>query len=258
VAYLREQLQAERQAHAEARRIIAGLVERIPAIEAPSDERESPVGPAAPGKDRTEGGEGTEVGCPSQLEFGAYLRVAAFSLVVLIGLSIGAILVDAALREAPYIDPWAYAAGALCLFPIGFGFAFGYLTVGNLTPRIGASALLVVLPSALLMIVVGAALLGYAGITVVRLLYSIPVRAFDPEVVLIPAGVSLSGAMFFLFSALVGHALHRQGADESGVSAHALTPLQQALIGVLGAFITAVFSFCGVLVQVFFASSGTP
>jgi len=40
VAVLREQLAAERQAHAEARRIIAGLVERIPpAIEA----RESPV-----------------------------------------------------------------------------------------------------------------------------------------------------------------------------------------------------------------------
>jgi hypothetical protein len=34
---LREQLEAERQAHAEARRIIAGLVERIPAIEAPSE-----------------------------------------------------------------------------------------------------------------------------------------------------------------------------------------------------------------------------
>jgi hypothetical protein len=39
---LREQLEAERQAHAEARRIIAGLVERIPAIEAPSEARESP------------------------------------------------------------------------------------------------------------------------------------------------------------------------------------------------------------------------
>ncbi len=39
-ATLRDQLEAERQAHAEARRIIAGLVERIPpAIEAP---RESP------------------------------------------------------------------------------------------------------------------------------------------------------------------------------------------------------------------------
>jgi type IV secretory pathway VirB10-like protein len=36
---LREQLQAERQAHAEARRIIAGLVERIPQLEAP---REAP------------------------------------------------------------------------------------------------------------------------------------------------------------------------------------------------------------------------
>src|SRR5918994_5245584 len=35
IATLREQLQAERQAHAEARRIIAGLVERIPALEAP-------------------------------------------------------------------------------------------------------------------------------------------------------------------------------------------------------------------------------
>jgi hypothetical protein len=37
IATLREQLAAERQAHAEARRIIAGLVERIPAIEAPQE-----------------------------------------------------------------------------------------------------------------------------------------------------------------------------------------------------------------------------
>ena len=42
IATLREQLEAERQAHAEARRIIAGLVERIPAIEAPSEARGSP------------------------------------------------------------------------------------------------------------------------------------------------------------------------------------------------------------------------
>jgi len=38
---LREQLEAERQAHAEARRIIAGLVERIPAIEAPQESPEA-------------------------------------------------------------------------------------------------------------------------------------------------------------------------------------------------------------------------
>jgi hypothetical protein len=45
ISTLRDQLEAERQAHAEARRIIAGLVERIPAIEAPqrsSEPRESP------------------------------------------------------------------------------------------------------------------------------------------------------------------------------------------------------------------------
>jgi chromosome segregation ATPase len=37
IATLREQLEAERQSHAEARRIIAGLVEQIPAIEAPQE-----------------------------------------------------------------------------------------------------------------------------------------------------------------------------------------------------------------------------
>jgi hypothetical protein len=42
IATLREQLAVERQAHAEARRIIAGLVEWIPDIEAPSEARESP------------------------------------------------------------------------------------------------------------------------------------------------------------------------------------------------------------------------
>jgi hypothetical protein len=40
--YVEQQLEAERQAHAEARRIIAGLVERIPALEAPADVREGP------------------------------------------------------------------------------------------------------------------------------------------------------------------------------------------------------------------------
>ena len=44
IAVLREQLEAERQAHAEARRIIAGLVERVPALEPP----ESPVSSSEP------------------------------------------------------------------------------------------------------------------------------------------------------------------------------------------------------------------
>jgi hypothetical protein len=52
IATLREQLQTERQAHAEARRIIAGLVERIPALEAPEGRSGSPV------RDQGEGDRG--------------------------------------------------------------------------------------------------------------------------------------------------------------------------------------------------------
>jgi hypothetical protein len=39
---LREQLEAERQAHAEARRLLAAALERIPAIEAPQEASEAP------------------------------------------------------------------------------------------------------------------------------------------------------------------------------------------------------------------------
>jgi hypothetical protein len=41
IATLREQLQAERQAHAEARRLLAAALERIPAIEAPQEASET-------------------------------------------------------------------------------------------------------------------------------------------------------------------------------------------------------------------------
>lgn len=49
VAYLRSQLGQERQAHTEARRIIGGLVQRVPELEAsgPSEPRESTVSPGA-------------------------------------------------------------------------------------------------------------------------------------------------------------------------------------------------------------------
>ena len=40
--YLRGQLDAERQAHSEARRIIGGLVQRIPELEAPADPEHAP------------------------------------------------------------------------------------------------------------------------------------------------------------------------------------------------------------------------
>jgi hypothetical protein len=61
--YVERQLEAERQAHAEARRIIAGLVERIPALEAPQDS--PPGGPGSP--DRGEG-EGDRADAPQQTQ----------------------------------------------------------------------------------------------------------------------------------------------------------------------------------------------
>ena len=66
ITTLRDQLEAERQAHAEARRIIAGLVERIPAIEAPagtpeaSEAGEEQQGRGEPHTDRVESQEGTQ------------------------------------------------------------------------------------------------------------------------------------------------------------------------------------------------------
>jgi hypothetical protein len=47
VAYLRDQLRREQDAHAEARRLLAGALERIPAIEAPEPEA-PPEPPEAP------------------------------------------------------------------------------------------------------------------------------------------------------------------------------------------------------------------
>jgi hypothetical protein len=51
ITALREQLQAERQAHAEARRLLAAALERIPPqLEAPSEARESDVSPEPTGE----------------------------------------------------------------------------------------------------------------------------------------------------------------------------------------------------------------
>jgi hypothetical protein len=48
ISTLEEQLRLEREAHAEARRLLAAALERIPQIEAPSEAPESPETPAEP------------------------------------------------------------------------------------------------------------------------------------------------------------------------------------------------------------------
>ena len=51
VRYLRDQLRREQDAHAEARRIIAGLVQRVPAIDPPAEPPPSASGPPETGSE---------------------------------------------------------------------------------------------------------------------------------------------------------------------------------------------------------------
>jgi hypothetical protein len=63
IRVLHEQLEAEREAYREARRIIAGLVQRIPELQAPEEAPESPLlRPDRPGtsEDPAEAQEGAE------------------------------------------------------------------------------------------------------------------------------------------------------------------------------------------------------
>ena len=62
IATLREQLEAERQAHAESRRLLAAALERMPAIEAP----ESPESPGPTGTPTDATGEAQEATEPPQ------------------------------------------------------------------------------------------------------------------------------------------------------------------------------------------------
>ena len=67
--YVERQLEAERQAHAEARRIIAGLVERIPALEAPTEAPPDATGSPTAGEDIPSSGD-----VPGDRETGAQRR----------------------------------------------------------------------------------------------------------------------------------------------------------------------------------------
>jgi hypothetical protein len=53
--YVEQQLEAERQAHGEARRIIAGLVERMPQLEAPADSAPDARGSPERGEEQQQG-----------------------------------------------------------------------------------------------------------------------------------------------------------------------------------------------------------
>jgi hypothetical protein len=98
-------------------------------------------------------------------------------------------------------------------------------------------------------------------------------KGYHPEFVLIPAGVSLTTALFYTSSAFIGHARRRQKAGAASrslvseasdqpqtprqqaigrLSGETWTPRQQAMVGLIGTIAAALIGFFGTLVTVFF------
>jgi hypothetical protein len=166
----------------------------------------------------------------------------------------------------------AYLAFALflgVLLPVVLGVAFGF-SVERLRP----------LPSHSAVLTIGTFLFGI--ICVITVTYLIQgaeqvvnglLQLWHPDFVLIPAGVSLTTAMFYTSSAFLGHAWRRQRAGESArtwvreasdqprtqrqqamaqLSGENWTPRQQAMVGLIGTITAALIGLFGTLVTVFF------
>jgi hypothetical protein len=177
---------------------------------------------------------------------------------------------DWTITNAERLTYLAFALLLGILLPVVLGFAFGY-SVRSLRPLPAHSAILAI----------GTFLFGIICVVTVANLTrgdEQVVAAFlggeHPEFVLIPAGVSLTTAMFYTSSAFIGYARQRQEAGESSrpspsvreaseqpltprqqamdrLSGENWTPRQQAMVGLIGTIIAAIIGLFGVLLQVF-------
>jgi hypothetical protein len=267
---LREQLEAERQAHAEARRIIAGLVERIPSIKAPQEpseaaetveeelEREDPQPDAADPQtlqDRSPGGRPAGDGDAATDGRDAFrgLSVWAYWLgVILTGMTgflmqsdVGYRLLQHFGSGLPESDALAYVS-AWCLpllLPIVFGYQVGRRPRGNnFWPHVGVTALLAA----------AAGVLPYAIFTIPQvrtsLMTSNEISTIYFEVTRMWPPVALA----FLSSALIGNANRRRVAGPTpaaGFASKQWSPLALTLMGtagnILAAVITIIFALAG-------------
>jgi hypothetical protein len=169
---------------------------------------------------------------------------------------------------------WTFLAFAMflgILLPIVLGVAFGH-SVRRLRP----------LPTHVAALAIGTFLFGIiCVVTVSNLRWGDAnvvadfFKGYNPEFVLIPAGVSLTTAMFYTSSAFIGHAWRRQKAGESSrtsvreasdqpqtprqqamgrLSGETWTPRQQAIVGLIGTITAALIGLFGVLAQVFLSA----
>jgi hypothetical protein len=267
---LREQLEAERQAHSEARRIIAGLVERIPAIAAPQDpseaaeaveedpERAEPRPDAADPQTlqvRSHGarpaGEG-DAATDGRDTFRG-LSVWAYCLgVILTGMTgflmqsgVGYRILQRFAPGLPESDALRFVSewGLPLLLPIVFGYLVGRRPRGgNFWRHIGVTALLAGAVS----------FLPYALFTIPQVRTSLQTSNEVTTIFFQVTMMWLPVALAFLSSALIGNANRRRVAGPTpaaGFASKHWSPLALTLMGTAGnllaAVITGIFALAG-------------
>ena len=267
---LREQLEAERQAHAEARRIIAGLVERIPAIAAPQEpsevaeadeedpERSEPRPDAAdpqtlqvrsPGA--RPGGEG-DAATDGRDTFRG-LSVWAYWLgVILTGMTGFLMQSGVGYRSLQRFAPGLPESDALTivsawglplLLPIIFGYLVGRRPRGsNFWRHVGVTALLAAAVS----------FLPYAIFTIPQVRSSLLTSNEPTTISFQVTQMWLPVALAFLSSTLIGNANRRRVAGPTpaaGFASKQWSPLAMTLMGtagnILAAVITGIFALAG-------------
>jgi hypothetical protein len=264
---LREQLEAERQAHAEARRIIAGLVERIPSIAAPQEpsevaeadedpERSEPRLDAADLQtlqDRSPGGRPAGDAATDGQDAFRGLSVWAYWLgVILTGMTGFLMQSGVGYRILQQFTSGLPKSGALTivsawgpplLLPIVFGYQVGRRPRGsNFWRHVGVTALLAA----------AASFLPYAIFTIPQVRSSLLTSDEVSTIFFQVTQMWLPVALAFLSSALIGNANRRRVAGPTpaaGFASKQWSPLAMTLMGtagnILAAVITGIFALAG-------------
>jgi hypothetical protein len=255
---LREQLEAERQAHAEARRIIAGLVERIPSIAAPQEpsevaeadedpERSEPRLDAADPQtlqDRSPGGRPAGDAATDGQDAFRGLSVWAYWLgVILTGMTgflmqsgVGYRILQQFTSGLPESDALTIVSawGPPLLLPIVFGYQVGRRPRGsNFWRHVGVTALLAA----------AASFLPYAIFTIPQVRSSLLTSDEVSTIFFQVTQMWLPVALAFLSSALIGNANRRRVAGPTpaaGFASKQWSPLAMTLMGTAGNILAVV------------------
>ena len=257
---LREQLEAERQAHAEARRIIAGLVERIPSIAAPQEPSEVAEADEDPEQseprldaedpqtlqDRSPGGRPAGDAATDGQDAFRGLSVWAYWLgVILTGMTgflmqsgVGYRILQQFTSGLPESDALIIVSawGPPLLLPIVFGYQVGRRPRGsNFWRHVGVTALLAA----------AASFLPYAIFTIPQVRSSLLTSNEVSTIFFQVTQMWLPIALAFLSSALIGNANRRRVAGPTpaaGFASKQWSPLAMTLMGTAGNILAAVIT----------------